>query len=318
MRTPVNSGDKLDHYLLGEVVARSSTASVFRGTDLDTNRQVAIKIPHPEMESDPTFFDRFRREEEIGKSLDHPSIMKVLAEDGRNQTYIVMEWFEGVTLRCLLDERKIVNSDLAVRIAVNICEALEYIQSRGVVHRDVKPENVMVDTSNRIKLSGFGAAAQVGARRITFTKLSQVVGTSEYVSPEELKGKRGDARSDIYSLGVMLYEMLTGQTPFAGVDPFERALKHPVPPREIEPSISPQLQEVIYRALEREPKNRYANARDFAKDLAHLDRVGVADRLELREWKKQRTALLRKILTYAAVALVPIVVFGLLLYFSRH
>ncbi len=318
MRTPVNSGNKLDHYLLGEAVARSSTSSVFRGTDLGTNRQVAIKIPHPEMESDPTFFSRFRREEEIVKSLDHPGIMKVFAEDGRSQIYIVMEWFEGVTLRGLLDGEGKLSPERAVRIALSICEVLDYIQNHGVVHRDLKPQNVMVDGLGHVKLIGFGVATQAGARRITFTNLSQVVGTSEYVSPEELKGKRGDARSDIYSLGVMLYEMLTGRTPFPGVDPFERILRHPIPPREIEPSISTQLQEVTYRAMEREPKNRYANARDFARDLAHLDLVGVADRSELREWKKQRTARLRKILTYAAAALVPIVVFGLLLYFARR
>jgi len=318
MRTPVNSGDKLDHYLVGDVVARSGTVSVFRGIDLDTNRQVAIKIPHPEMDSDPTFFNRFRREEEIGKSLDHPDIMKVFAEDGRTQIYMVMEWFEGVTLRRLLDGEGKLPQDRAVRIARRICEVLDYIQNHGVVHRDLKPENVMVDAVDHIKLIGFGVAAQVGARRITFTSLSQVVGMSEYVSPEELKGKRGDARSDIYSLGVMLYEMLTGRTPFPGVDPFERILRHPIPPREIDPSISPQLQEVTYRALEREPKNRYANARDFARDLEHLDRVGVADRSELREWKEQRTARLRKVLAYVTLALVPIVVFSLLLYFAQR
>ncbi len=318
MRTPVNSGDKLDHYLVGDVVARSGTASVFRGIDLDTNRQVAIKIPHPEMESDPTFFNRFRREEEIGKSLNHPGIMKVLAEDGRTQTYIVMEWFDGVTLRRLLDGMKKLSTDRAVRIALSICEALDYIQNHGIVHRDLKPENVMVDAPDRIKLIGFGVAAQVGARRITFTSLSQVMGTSEYVSPEELKGKRGDARSDIYSVGVMLYEMLTGRTPFPGVDPFERILRHPIPPREIDPLISPQLQEVIYRALEREPKNRYVNASEFARDLDHLDRVGVADRSELREWEKQRMARLRKVFAYVALALVPIVVFSLLLYFAQR
>ena len=112
--------------------------------------------------------------------------------------------------------------------------------------------------------------------------------------------------------------MLTGRTPFPGVDPFERILRHPIPPREIDPSLSPQLQEVIYRALEREPKNRYANARDFARDLEDLNRVGVADRLELREWKKQRKVRSTKILGYVAVALVPILIFSLLLYFALH
>ncbi len=318
MRTPVNSGDKLDHYLVEEVVARNGKVSVFRGIDLDTSRPVAIKVPHPEMESDPTFFNRFRREEEIVKSLDHPGIMKVFAEDGPAQNYIVMEWFEGATLRRLLDGEGKIAPDRAVRIALSICEVLDYIQNHGVVHRDLKPQNVMIDAIGHVKLIGFGVATQAGARRITFTNLSQVVGTSEYVSPEELKGKRGDARSDIYSLGVMLYEMLTGRTPFPGVDPFERILRHPIPPREIDPSISPQLQEVIYRALEREPKNRYANARDFARDLEHLARVGVADRLELREWKKQRKVRSTKILAYVVVALVPILIFSLLLYFALH
>jgi eukaryotic-like serine/threonine-protein kinase len=318
MRTPVNSGDKLDHYLVEEVVARNGKVSVFRGIDLDTSRPVAIKIPHPEMESDPTFFNRFRREEEIVKSLDHPGIMKVFAEDGSAQNYIVMEWFEGATLRRLLDSEGKIAPHRAVRIALSICEVLDYIQNHGVVHRDLKPQNVMVDAIGHVKLIGFGVATQAGARRITFTNLSQVVGTSEYISPEELKGKRGDARGDIYSLGVMLYEMLTGRTPFPGVDPFERILRHPIPPREIDPSLSPQLQEVIYRALEREPKNRYANARDFARDLEDLNRVGVADRLELREWKKQRNVRSTKILAYVAVALVPILIFSLLLYFALH
>jgi serine/threonine-protein kinase len=318
MRTPINPGDTIDHYRVEALVARTGTVSVFRGIDLETQRRVALKIPHPEMEADPTFCDRFRREEEIGESLDHPHIVKAFPENGPTQTYVVMEWFDGVPLRHLLQRGQKLPQARAVGIALSICEALDYIENHGVVHRDLKPENILVGVDDNIKLIGFGAATQVGSRRITFTNLSQVVGTTEYVSPEELKGKRGDARSDIYALGVMLYEMLTGRTPFEGVDPFERVLKHPTPPREIDPSISPQLQEVTYRALEVEPKRRYPNAREFATDLHHLDRVGVADRTELREWKKQRTARLRQVVVYLAIALVPIVIFGLLLYFARR
>ena len=176
----------------------------------------------------------------------------------------------------------------------------------------------MVDAQDQIKLIHFGVAAKEGDRRLTFTSLSQVVGTSVYISPEELRGKRSDARSDIYSLGVILYQMLTGQIPFPGVEPFDRILNHPVPPREINPAISPQLQEVIYRAIEREPHHRYANAHDFASDLEHLDRVGVADRVELRDWKTERASPLRKALIYTILALIPIMIFGLLLYFARH
>ena len=176
-----------------------------------------------------------------------------------------------------------------------------------------------MDTQDHIKLKDFHVAAKEGAPRLTFTNLAQMIGASPYISPEELKGSRGDARSDIYALGVILYEMLTGSVPFPGSDPFERLTSHPIPPREIEPAISPQLQEVIYRALEREHKNRYASAHEFAIDLAHLDRVGIAERPELRNWKKARgQAQSKKAFVYAAIALIPILVFGLLLYFSHH
>ena len=167
-----------------------------------------------------------------------------------------------------------------MRIALRICDALDYIHRNGVVHRDLKPENIMVDADDHIKLIDFGIAGNDGSRRLTFAKLSQVMGTPDYISPEQVKGKRGDGRSDIYALGVMLYEMLTGKVPFSGPNPFaimnDRLLNNPVPPREIDPAISPQLQEIIYRALERDPKNRYANAHEFAWDLEHLDQVGVA------------------------------------------
>src|SRR5437867_917638 len=320
--TPLHPGDQLDHYRIESVVARSGMASIFRGTDLLTGRPVAIKVPHREMESDPVVFERFHREEDIGKKLDHPGVMKIIAEDGRSRVYLVMEWVEGRLLRQILSEQGKLPAERAVRIALRVCEALDYIHNHGVAHRDLKPENIMVDAGDRIKIIDFGIAANAGARRITFTKISNIMGTPDYISPEQVKGKRGDARSDMYALGVILYEMLTGKLPFRGPNAFvimnDRLLNNPIPLRELDPTISPQLQEIIYRALERDPKNRYATARQFAWDLTHQDQVGVAERPELRDWKRRRSPWPRRILFYAVLALIPIVIFALLLYVARH
>ena len=319
--TEPHPGDQLDHYRVEGVAARSGMASIFRGTDLRNGRAVAIKIPHMEMEGDPILFDRFQREEEIGKKLDHPGVVKVFTDDDRSRRYIVFEWVDGRILRKLLNEQKKFPPERAIRITRALCEALDYIHSQGVVHRDLKPENVMVDAEDHVKLIDFGVASNAGSRRLTFAKLTQAMGTPDYISPEQVKGKRGDARSDIYALGVMFYEMLTGKVPFTGPNPFvimnERLLNNPTPPREIDPSISPQLQEIIYRALERDPKARYKSAREFALDLERPEQVGVADRPELRDWKRRRSPVARRIAFYIMLALIPVVIFGLLLYVAH-
>ncbi len=320
--TAIHTGDQLDHYQIEGVAARSGMASIFRGIDVRTGRKVAIKVPHPEMEGDPVFFDRFSREQEIGQKLDHPGVMKVFADDDRSQVYMVMEWVDGRLLRQIMNETGKLSPERAVRIATRVLNALDYIHKNGVVHRDLKPENIMVDQQDNIKLIDFGIAANVGSRRLTFAKLSQTMGTPDYISPEQVRGKRGDARSDLYSVGVMLYEMLTGKVPFTGPNAFiimnDRLLNNPMPPREIDPTITPQLQEIIYRAMERDPKQRYASAHEFAWDLEHQDQVGVSERPELKDWRKKRKPWLRQVLFYAMLALIPVVIFGLLLWVARH
>jgi serine/threonine-protein kinase len=245
---------------------------------------VAIKVPHPEVESDPTLFDRFKREEEIGTKIDQPDIMKVLPNPDRTQVYMVMEWLEGRLLRQIMNEQKRLPVDRAVKLTVAICHALEHIHAEGVVHRDLKPENIMVGPGDSVHLIDFGIAASAGSRRLTFAHFSQSI-----------------------------YEMLTGQVPFTGANPFavmnDRLLNQPVPPRKLDPEITPQMQEILYRALEREPKNRYASAREMAHDLEHQDQVGVAERTEAAEWEKRKSPEERRWLLYAGLALIPVVVF---------
>jgi serine/threonine-protein kinase len=319
----LHPGDILDEYRIENLVARSGMASIYRATEIATGRVVAIKLPHPEMEADPILFDRFKREADIGLKMDHPGVMKVLSYHSRGQIYMVMEWVDGTLLRQVLADSGKLPEDRATRICRRICDALDYIHKQGVVHRDLKPENIMVAPDGRIKLIDFGIAGQTGSQRLTFGKLSQVMGTPDYISPEQVKGKRGDGRADIYALGVMLYEMLTGKPPFQGPNPFatmnDRLLNYPPPPRELEPSISPQVQEIVYRAIEREPSNRYPTAQQFGDDLADPSKVGVStERPELTDWTHRKSSGARTVLFYIAIALIPIVIFSLLLYVAKH
>ncbi|HEX3985803.1 MAG TPA: serine/threonine-protein kinase [Acidobacteriaceae bacterium] len=318
----VDIGQQIDHYRIDAHVAESGMASIYRATDVRDGRQVALKIPHPAMESDAILFDRFKREEEIGTTLDHPNVMRTFPNPGRSRVYMVMEWVPGRLLRSILSEEGKLPQERAIAIALKVLDALAYIHACGVVHRDLKPENIMVDEHGQVKLIDFGIASKQGARRLTHTGFSQALGTPDYISPEQVRGKRGDQRSDVYAMGVILYEMLSGKTPFSGPSPLavmnDRLIHHPLPPREANPEIGPQLQEVLYRALERDPRNRYASAREFAIDLRNLDQVGIADRAELTGWRRRRTGRGRKALLYAALALLPVLLLVLMLLLAHR
>lgn len=318
--TAYESGDTLDHYRIEAVVAHSGMAVLYRATDLNSGAQVAIKIPLPEMEADPVLLERFKREQEIGLSVDHPGVVKTFADEQRSRLYMVIEWVDGRLLRTILNEAKKLPTERSVKITLGICDALDYMHKRGIVHRDLKPENVMVFLDDEIKLIDFGIAMKEDARRLTFVNVSSLLGTPDYISPEQVKGGRGDQRSDIYSVGIILYEMLTGVVPFSGPNPLAvmnaRVLNDVKPPRELNSEISPELEEIMFRALEREPRHRYATASEMMWDLEHQEQVGVEPRAE-RPVNLGGRKFNRKVLLYAAMALVPIVLFAMMLLLAK-
>ena len=267
----VNVGDQLDQYQVGELLARSGMASIFKGVDSETSAPVALKVPHMQFESDVVFFERFKREEEIGQRLDHPAIVKVLKPRAKSRMYLAMEYVEGRSLRAMLQSGGPLAGATALDIARQVCEALVYLHAQRVIHRDIKPENLLLTATGQVKILDFGIALDESARRLTWAGLSASVGTPDYMAPEQIGGRRGDERTDVYAVGTLLFEMLTGQLPYAAPNPHAlmraKTSDDPRSPRYFLPSIDPALEAVILRAIARSPRDRQGTVAEL---LAHL------------------------------------------------
>jgi len=271
-----------DRFKIENVVNRSGMATIFKATDLKSGGVVALKVPHMQFESDVAFFSRFQREAEIGKKLNHPNILKFYDVPEQSRPYIAMEYLEGKTLAELMNEVKPFPIEDALQITCRICDALAHMHENKIVHRDLKPQNIMLCTDGTLRIMDFGIAKSSESRRLTFVGFSTTMGTPDYMAPEQVKGKRGDARTDIYSLGAILYEMTTGSVPFDGPNPFivmnSRVTGDPTAPRRRNPAISPELEEVILHAMERDPHFRFDSALKMKSDLENPGSVVMTGR----------------------------------------
>jgi serine/threonine-protein kinase len=256
----------------------------YKALDRTSGRLVVLKIPFSSLIGDPATFSRYQRELEIGKRLHHPNIQELLEEgrlDGGVAPYLVLEYVDGTLLREYLREHAPLPVDEAVRITVQLADALQYCHEHGVVHRDLKPENILIEPDGTVKLVDFGIALLQGARRLTFRRLTAGFGTPDYMAPEQVQGDRGDARTDVYAVGVMLYEMLTGDVPYHGDSPLavmsQRVTTDAPLVRRKRADLPPALEAVVWRALRREPAERYPGMAALRHDLTHLDEVRIPE-----------------------------------------
>jgi len=314
MITEVQPNETLDGRLQIEgVISRSGMASIYKAKDLMTGQAVAVKVPHQQFESDPASFARFQREAEIGKKLNHPKILRLLDVGEHSRPYIVMEYLEGKTLDQVMNKIRPLPISDAVQIASQVCDALAYMHQHKIVHRDLKPQNIMICNDGSLRIMDFGIAKSTEMRRITFAGFSPAMGTPDYMAPEQVQGKRGDERTDIYSLGAVLYEMATGSVPFEGDNPFvvmnARITGDPIAPRKLNREIPKEIEEIILHAMEREPHRRYASAAAMKAELDNPDAVKLTGRHQhlqtVQGWKTRWQGSKLIILS----ALLPVLVF---------
>ncbi len=325
MSTTYTPGEIIDHYEIIRLLGHGGMNRVYLAQDILNSQKVVLKFPNDDLFGDVAVFERYKREAEIGSRLNHPHVQHLLnIDEKRCDHYLVIEYIQGRTLRTVLEEHapNLLPPEEAIRIIIQVCDALAYCHEHGVFHRDIKPENIMILDDGNIKIIDFGVALLEGARRVTWRGLSGTVGTPDYMAPEQLQGERGTASSDIYAVGVILYEMLCGHTPFEGENVFAIINQHvsqdPPSILHFNPHLSPAMVTVVMHAIRRDPEKRYKHMRDMLHDLCHLDEV-IPLPYSPETSKPGRRYRQVILVTLVVIALfLAIIAFGVLAQFAHH
>ncbi len=274
-------GDQFDRFQIQGHLARGGMSDIYRAYDLVGRCEVALKIPDATMIGDPAQYERFQRELEVINTLRHPAILRGLGSGQFNRTpFLATEFVTGRSLRQLIDEAAPLPPEQAIKLARKIGEGMAYCHANGVIHRDLKPENVLVTPEGQPVIMDFGLALTRGGRRVTYANLTSAAGTPDYMAPEQIEGRRGDGRTDVYALGTILYEMLSGRTPFGGDNNLAVMAQHVQgsAPRldGLQPGISQPLAATVARALARDPDERFQDMPAFVAALEHPDTVDLS------------------------------------------
>jgi serine/threonine-protein kinase len=268
-----------DRYRLISSLGHGGFAGAFLAEDLTTNDKVVLKFPDISQLGDPAVYERFRREISIGKLLNHPDVPVALSFSEGNPPYLVLKYMEGENLVDVLKTKNRLGVDETIDMVANLLETLHYCHQQGVYHRDIKPENLLLSSDGRLKIIDFGIAFMEGAPRVTWRGFSGLMGTPEYMAPEQIKGERGGAKSDIYAVGCLTYHLLAGTPPFTGDNPLATMYQHmtadPKPLTSLREDIDPGVWAVVRRALRRRKDERYDSALEMANDLRHPQNVDL-------------------------------------------
>ncbi|HEY9167469.1 MAG TPA: serine/threonine-protein kinase [Candidatus Kryptonia bacterium] len=274
-------GDQFDHFQIRAHIAKGGMSDIYRAYDLLSGNEVVLKIPDTMSIGDPAQYERFQRELEVMRTLNHPAIQRGLGSGNFNNTpYLVTELIDGQSMRDLISNSAPMSPENSLRLIRKIADGLAHCHDHGIIHRDLKPDNILITPEGQPVVLDFGLALTRGAHRVTYANLSSAAGTPDYMSPEQIEGHRGDQRTDVYAIGIMFYELLTGAPPFSGDNTLAvmaQHLKGGIPRMDRKfPGISPQIAAVVARCLQLDPDDRYSDMHALLRDIDHLDAVDIS------------------------------------------